>query len=165
MLIVVLYRKPPILDSDGEVGISVSRLSCQEVLLTSLAALIWCLFNVALVVVISFAPTLLQANGLSLTEAATLVSIGTWLGIATVPAGGYLAERFRAPNTVMIVCFLSAALAIVWMPMESWPLAPFVMFVILAWASAGPIMALPAEVLHPDNRGPGMGIFFSRLSP
>ena len=161
MLIVFLYRNPPVIESDAEVEISLSRLSGQEVLLASLAGLIWCLFNVSLVVVISFAPTVLQSNGLSLTEAAILVSVGTWLGIATIPVGGYLAERFRAPNAVMVVCFLSAAFAILWMPFGSWPLAPFVLFGILAWAPAGPIMALPAEVLHPDNRGPGMGIFFS----
>ena len=159
MLIVFLYRNPPVIESDAEVELS--RLSGQEVLLASLAGLIWCLFNVSLVVVISFAPTVLQSNGLSLTEAAIFVSVGTWLGIATIPVGGYLAERFRAPNAVMVVCFLSAAFAILWMPFGSWPLAPFVLFGILAWAPAGPIMALPAEVLHPDNRGPGMGIFFS----
>ena len=161
LLMVTLYRVPPKAGADSPGAGKPTRLSPIEISLVSLAGLIWCLFNVALIVVISFAPNLLQANGIALGEAAILVSIGTWIGIATIPIGGYLAQRFQAPNLVMVVCLLAAVLAIVWISGSLWPLAPFILFGIFAWAPAGPIMALPAEVLRPDNRGPGMGVFFS----
>lgn len=61
----------------------------------------------------------------------------------------------------MTASFLAATAAILWMPGAGWPLMPFIVFGVLAWAPAGPIMSLPAEILDADNRGPGMGIFFS----
>jgi len=161
LLMVTLYREPSASEASPRTETKPKRLSAREMLLTSLAGLIWCLYNVSLIVVISFAPNVLHANGMALTEAAILVSVGTWLGIATVPAGGYLTQRLQAPNRVMVTCFLAAALAVLWVPEAAWPLAPFILFGIFAWAPAGPIMALPGEVLHPDNRGPGMGLFFS----
>ena len=161
LLMVTLYREPQAREVISKTANKQTRLSANEILLASLAGFIWCLFNVSLIVVISFAPSLLHSNGMALTEAAILVSVGTWLGIATIPAGGYLAQRLQAPNVVMVTCFLVATLAIVWIPDAARPLAPFVLFGVLAWAPAGPIMALPAEVLHTDNRGPGMGVFYS----
>ena len=37
----------------------------------------------------------------------------------------------------------------------------FVLFGLIAWAPAGPIVALPVAHLTPENRGIGMGVFFS----
>ena len=37
----------------------------------------------------------------------------------------------------------------------------FVLFGLIAWSPAGPIVALPVPHLTPENRGIGMGVFFS----
>lgn len=161
LLMVTFYRAPSTASGAAPDAGKTTRLSAVEISLASLAGLTWCLFNVGLIVVISFAPNLLQANGIALGEAALMVSVGTWIGIATIPIGGYLAQRYQAPNLVMLVCFLTATLAIIWISDSLWPLAPFILFGIFAWAPAGPIMALPAEILRPDNRGSGMGVFYS----
>lgn len=161
LLMVALYRKPPARDVKPIPGGKPKGLSTREVSLVSVGGLIWCLYNVSLISIISFAPNVLRSNGMTITDAAILVSVGTWLGIATIPAGGYIAQRYQASNTVMIASFLAAGAAILWMPGASWPLIAFILFGIFAWAPAGPIMALPAEILHADNRGPGMGVFFS----
>jgi len=161
LLMVTLYREPPAGEAGSTQAARPKKLSAREIILASLAGLIWCLFNVSLIVVISFASNVLQSRGMALTEAAILVSVGTWLGIVTVPASGYIAQRFQIPNAVMVVCCLFATAAIVWIPEAAWPLGPFILFGIFAWSPAGPIMALPGEVLHPDNRGPGMGVFYS----
>lgn len=161
LLMVTLYRSPPAKKLNPTVGAKPRGLSTREISLASVAGLIWCLYNVSLIVVISFAPNVLRLNGMTITDAAILVSVGTWLGIATVPIGGYIAQRYQASNSVMIASFLATTCAILWIPDAAWPLIPFIVFGVLAWAAAGPIMALPAEVLHADSRGPGMGIFFS----
>ncbi len=162
LLIAFLYRTPEgtELDATAEV-LTQSRLTSREIALVSVAGLIWSLFNVALVGVVGFAPTLLQARGMSPTEAGFLVSIGTWLGIATIPAGGYIAERLQMPNATMVACFVIASAATAWIALGGAPLAAFAVFGVFAWAPAGPIMALATEAMRPINRGPGMGIFFT----
>jgi MFS family permease len=161
LLMVALYRKPPTKAVNSKAGAKPRGLPAWEFSLASVAGLIWCLYNVSLIIVISFAPNVLHLNGMAITEAAILVSVGTWIGIATLPIGGYIAQRYQASNSVMIASFLATTCAILWIPDAALPLIPFIVFGVLAWASAGPIMALPAEVLHVDSRGPSMGIFFS----
>lgn len=97
-----------------------------------MAGLIWCLCNVSLIVVISFAPNVLRLNGMTITDAAILVSVGTWIGIATVPLGGYIAQRYQASNPVMIASFLVTTCATLWIPDAALPLTPFIVFGVLA---------------------------------
>ncbi len=57
---------------------------------------------------------------------------------------------------------LTAAVAIcAAMPWADSPLLLFVAFGVLAWAPAGPIIALVSETLRADNRALGMGLFYT----
>jgi predicted MFS family arabinose efflux permease len=160
-LIAVGYRPPPDLVSPGAVTGRLFGLGRAEFAGVTLAATAWTLFNVGLILIVSFGPTFLTARGLPLEEAAWLVSLGTWLGIGTIPLGGYLAQRWGRPNLVMAVS-LSAAVAIcAVLPWAESPLLPFVAFGVFAWAPAGPIMALVSETLSTDNRAQGMGLFYT----
>lgn len=161
MMMALFYSSPHVASTGSAKSLPSVRLSTREVTLVSLSGIIWCFYNVGLIVVISFSAATLQLGGMALTEASVLVSVGTWLGIATLPLGGLIAQRFQMPNTVMISCFVLSALVIVWIPDGAWPLVTFILFGVFAWSPAGPIMALPGDVLHPENRGPGMGIFFT----
>jgi predicted MFS family arabinose efflux permease len=160
-LIAAGYRPPPDLVSPGPRTGRRFGLGAAEFAGVTLAATAWTLFNVGLILVVSFGPTFLTARGLALEEAAWMVSLGTWLGIATIPLGGYLAQRWGRPNLVMAVS-LSAAVAIcAALPWAESPLLPFVAFGVFAWAPAGPIMALVSETLSADNRAQGMGLFYT----
>jgi predicted MFS family arabinose efflux permease len=160
-LIAVGYRPPPDLVSPSSVTGRLFGLGRAEFAGVTLAATAWTLFNVGLILIVSFGPTFLTARGLPLEEAAWLVSLGTWLGIGTIPLGGYLAQRWGRPNLVMAVS-LSAAVAIcAVLPWAESPLLPFVAFGVFAWAPAGPIMALVSETLSTDNRAQGMGLFYT----
>ncbi len=109
----------------------------------------------------SFGPTFLTARGLALEEAAWMVSLGTWLGIGTIPLGGYLAQRWGRPNLVMMVSLTAAVGICAVLPWADSPLLPFIAFGVFAWAPAGPIMALVSETLSADNRAQGMGLFYT----
>ncbi len=161
VILAAFYRPPPAAGSEAAAGPARARLTRHEVLLVSLAGAIWSLFNVALISVISFAPALLQANGLSLAATGLLVSIGTWPALAAVPLGGFLAERTGRPQVVMVGCFVVAGLVIAWIPWAPWPWLAFVLFGLFAWAPAGPIVALPVALLDPARRAAGMGLFFT----
>ena len=127
----------------------------------TLAAAAWTLFNVGLILIVSFGPTFLTARGLPLEEAAWMVSLGTWLGIGTVPLGGYLAQRWGCPNLVMAVSLTAAVAICAVLPWAESPLLPFIAFGVFAWAPAGPIMALVSETLSADNRAQGVGLFYT----
>jgi MFS family permease len=160
-VIAIGYRPPPGLTLPAPAAGRWFALSRAEAGGVTLAAVVWTLYNVGLILIVSFGPTFLIARGLPLEEAAWMVSLGTWLGIATVPLGGYLAQRWGRPNLVMVVS-LSAAVAIcAVMPWVESPLLPFIAFGIFAWAPAGPIMALVSETLSADNRAQGMGLFYT----
>ena len=127
----------------------------------TLAAAAWTLYNVGLILIVSFGPTFLTARGLPLEEAAWMVSLGTWLGIATVPLGGYLAQRWGRPKLVMVVSLTAAVAICAVLPWTESPLLPFIAFGVFAWAPAGPIMALVSEMLSAENRAQGMGLFYT----
>ena len=165
-LIALGYRRPPDLAPSGfaEPATTPSRLlgvDRTEFAGVTLAALAWTLFNVGLILIVSFGPTFLTARGLPLEEAAWMVSLGTWLGIGTIPLGGYLAQRWGRPNLVMVVSLIAAVAICAILPWAESPLLPFIAFGIFAWAPAGPIMALVSETLSENNRAQGMGLFYT----
>ena len=165
-LIAIGYRPPPdlALPVRAEPAVAPGRrfaLGRAEFAGVTLAAAAWTLFNVGLILIVSFGPTFLTARGLPLEEAAWMVSLGTWLGIGTIPLGGYLAQRWGRPNLIMVVSLMVAAGICAVLPWAESPLLPFVAFGVFAWAPAGPIMALVSETLSADNRAQGMGLFYT----
>ncbi len=160
-LIAVGYRPPRELSGPVPATGRMFELSRAEFGGVSLAAVVWTLYNVGLILIVSFGPTFLTARGLPLEEAAWMVSLGTWLGIGTVPLGGYLAQRWSCPNLVMAVSLTAAVAICAVLPWAESPVLPFIAFGVFAWAPAGPIMALVSETLSADNRAVGMGVFYT----
>jgi predicted MFS family arabinose efflux permease len=161
VLIAVGYRPPPEQAVSAPSTGRLFALSRTEAGGVTLAAAAWTLYNVGLILIVSFGPTFLTARGLALEEAAWMVSLGTWLGIGTIPLGGYLAQRWGRPDLVMVVSLTAAVAICAVLPWAESPLLPFIAFGIFAWAPAGPIMALVSETLSADNRAQGMGLFYT----
>lgn len=160
-LIMVGYRTPPDQTEPAAAPGGLFGLDRGEFSGVTLAATAWTLFNVGLILIVSFGPTFLTARGLPLEEAAWMVSLGTWLGIGTIPLGGYLAQRWGCPNLVMAISLAAAVMICAVLPWAGSPLLLFIAFGVLAWAPAGPIMALVSEALSANNRAPGMGLFYT----
>ncbi len=129
--------------------------------LVTLAAMVWLFFNAGLILVVGFAPAFLVAQGLSVSESGFISSIGTWLGIATIPIAGYAVQRWGRSNETMIVFLIGGGCIAALIPwIDAWFIM-FVLFGLIAWTPAGPIVALPVAHLSTENRGIGMGVFFS----
>lgn len=129
--------------------------------LVTLAAMVWLFFNAGLILVVGFAPAFLVAQGLSVSESGFITSIGTWLGIATIPIAGYMVQRWGHSNETMIVFLIGGGCIAALIPwIDAWFIM-FVLFGLIAWTPAGPIVALPVAHLNTENRGIGMGVFFS----
>ena len=160
-LVGAIYHAPKAatstLPSDGGFGFG---LSVQELGLVSLAGAVWMLFNVGYIVIISFTPSLLIARGISIAAASFGTSLASWTVIATIALGGVLLDRIGHATALMITSFALMGFSIMLLPTS--PSFALIAFIgAISGLPAGAMMALPAEVLRPQSRGPGMGIFFT----
>ena len=85
----------------GQIQGVYSALNRRELLLLTIAGLVWMLINGAYLVLLSFGPVFLSEQGTSFAAAGRVVSLMSWVFLFSLPLGGYLATRYRAPNVVM----------------------------------------------------------------
>jgi predicted MFS family arabinose efflux permease len=137
-----------------------ARLSAMEIGLVSLAGGVWMLFNVGYILVVSFAPTLLAAHGLSPQGAGFVTSLVSWAVIVTIPLGGLLIDRAGHATLLMTASFAALGLATMLVPAAP-SLALMTLIGAVAGLPCGAMMVLPGEVLRPQNRAAGMGIFYT----
>jgi MFS family permease len=133
----------------------------QEVAFASLSGAIWTFYNVAYIIVVSFAPLLLADGGVAAANAAIIASAATWPLVISVPLGGVLADRTGRGELIMHACFLAMAVCIPFMLTVPSPLIMLAIVGLVAGPAAGIIMALPARVLRPESRSLGMGIYYT----
>jgi MFS family permease len=161
MLVAAIYRAPA---TTAGTPLPVGRLdfglSLREFGLVSLAGGVWVLFNAGYIILVSFVPSLLIAQGLSERDAGFGTSLVSWTAIATVALGGMLFDRIGHATALMITSLAVLGFSVLLLPGSS-------SFALIAFIGAvgglptGAMLALPAEVLHPQNRGPGMGVFYT----
>ncbi len=155
-----LYRSPKATAESTQVGL-VRGLSMREFVLVSFAGMIWTFVNAGWVVAVSFAPGYLRTKGMELGEAAAITSLSTWLAVIGVPLGGYLASRWRHPNAMIVASTVIGALAIFAIPFTSAYVVCFSVIGLIMFLPAGVMAALPIEVLRPENRATGLGLFYT----
>ncbi len=126
-----------------------------------LAGAIWSLYNGALAMVFGFGPAMLVEQGWALTDASAATSIVLWLVAVSVPLGGILADRLGRRDAVIVLGCVVFGICLCIAPGSGNVVAIFVLTGLFAGLPAGPIMSLPAMVLHPGNRALGMGVFFT----
>jgi len=162
VLLVTLYRDPPELDATAQ-GRSTLRLDLplRAWALSVTVGLCWTALNAAFIVVASFGPALLIARGASVAQAGSLLSLGIWVSLVSIPLGGYLADRIQRPNLVISVGALGAALAIGLLPVLPYPVLWFVLAGTLLGLAPGAIMALLPSALDPKHLATGLGALYT----
>jgi predicted MFS family arabinose efflux permease len=157
-LIALIYRAPTApAPSDGK---GRPRLSPAEIGLVSLAGGVWMLFNVGYILVVSFAPALLTSRGLSAQEAGLVTSLVSWTVIVTIPLGGVLIDRIGHASALMIASFILLGLGTALV--SAAPSLSLMIFVgAVTGLPCGAMMVLPGEVLRPQTRSAGMGVFYT----
>lgn len=157
LLMLLFYRLPPGVRASTEDARR--RLTRWEFSMTCLTGAIWMFLNAAYLAILSFAPSKLTED-MSIPAADAVVSVMSWVAIVALPLGGYLANRFKAPDAVMWGGLIAGILLGVHLPFSPMPLLSFALFG-FAFALAVPVVAaLPARVLARDVRGPGFGIYY-----
>ena len=160
VLVALIYRDPQGLPGAAAGSFRV-RLTRREWFLVLISGTIWGLFNVAYIVLISFAPDVFTAAGYSLAEASRIASIIGWVLIPLIPLTGAAVERVGHPGAFMTGGFLVAAAAAAALPFTSAPMVALGIVAVAIGVPAGLIMALPAQVLRAESRAGGMGVYFT----
>ncbi len=135
-------------------------LSLREAFLVSVVGIIWMLFNVGFILVVSFTPTYLTESGASVASAGFVTSLAMWITVLALPLGGLLVERTGRDTLIMLLSLFIMAAAMIALPSVS-ILAMVVVVGFAAGPPAGAIMALATRVLRPENRNTGMGVYFT----
>jgi MFS family permease len=159
-LVAAVYRRPEAVPESAAEDVR-GRLTARDFWLASWSGQVWALYNVGYILVVSFMPALMFADGASPTTAGLVTSLATWILIITVPLGGLLIDRIGHNVAIMQLSFAVMAVAMAATAVIPAALAIVVVVGLFAGPSAGAIMALPAGVLRAAVRTTGMGIYFT----
>ena len=165
-LVLLFYRSPPsaggpATGTGAETAPTQTWLTKREWTLVLIAAFVWAAFNASYLVWASFAADVLIARGMAPLEAASIVSVASWLLIASGAFAGMIADRTGRPGLILTVCMLVAIGCLVMLPRPGWALAVSIAAGLIGFAPAGLVMALTSEAMAPQKRAFGMGVFFS----
>jgi len=155
----ILVRPAEIAGEDP--GGRLFSISMRELVLASLAGVAWALFNAGFSIHISFTPDVLTNAGHTAIEAGAIISVGIWVTMVATPVGGLIVDRLGSPYLFLLVVMIGLAFTVAAFPYLAIPLVLSVLFGLWTGPGAGPIVALPSDVLRPENRGPGLGVFFT----
>lgn len=157
-LFAIFYRPAP----GSEAAATTVRVRSFPVGPLLTAALIWALFNTALAMVFGFGPLLLSERGFEAMSASSIISLFTLMVGLGVPLGGFLSDRFGV-NPVVLFSLVGSAvfLPVLTVVPNELSLAVFSVSGLVMGLAAGPIMTMPSQVLRPEARAFGMGVFFS----
>jgi MFS family permease len=138
-----------------------ARPDFRTTLAVTVAGLIWGLFNVGFAVIFSFGPTMLVERGWTIAQGGSVISIVLWLAVISVPLGGFVADRLKRPQTVLVVGSLVTTALVLSLAHTDTVIASVIALGLISGQPAGPIMSLPARVLQPHTRAIGMGVFYT----
>jgi MFS family permease len=104
---------------------------------------------------------MLVERGWSIAAAGSTISIVLWLAVVSVPSGGFLADRTKRPQSILVAGCVVFAILMVALPRSGAVVLTVAVLGLICGLPAGPILSLPARVLQPATRAVGMGIFYT----
>jgi cyanate permease len=158
LLFLVAYRRHPNDGGSATPGSKAGGLNRRELALVCMAGAIWGTFNGTFGIMLGFSPILLVASGMTLVQAGSLVGVAGWLNVASVQAGGFIAQRWGRAVLLMLLGLLGWGVCLLLMPLMP-PAAPLLVAGLAMGLPVGVILSLPAAVLRPESRSLGMGVF------
>lgn len=158
VLMAVFYHAPA--GSAAPAAQRPARLTAADVGLACITGAAWMFLNGTYLVMLSFAPVHLTERGMSLVEASAVVSLMSWVCIFALPLGGFLATRYRMSNVVMFGGLIASIALGALIPVLPGPPVMFLLFGTVFSLAVPVVGSLAAEVLAPQVRGPGFGIYY-----
>jgi predicted MFS family arabinose efflux permease len=162
LLVTIGYRVPPeqsqLAPTSQAFGLPPWRVLAPVIA----AGVMWGSFNAGLVTYFSFVPSfLVENNGMTMANAGALTSLALWVGMLSIPFGGYAVQRIGRPYvTIVVFCALTAT-ALAMIVAGAPPFAACILFGLAIGPPPGVITSLPTRVLAPGQRAAGFGVFYT----
>jgi len=152
----LLFKERPMTyEKEGSIRKALSSVEMWKV------AIIWLLFQAAMISFITWAPALLERfQGMEKIQAGFTTSLLSWTSILFVPIYGLLSDRFYIRKLFIVIGFALTALMFIVISINS-SLNIIALFVALGTASSmipSIIQTMPPEVLGPDMASVGFGV-------
>jgi predicted MFS family arabinose efflux permease len=160
VLTLVLYRDALVPGSSAGEPLRL-WLPVRQFVHVGVASAGWGLFNVSLIILVSFAPDALISQGYTPPAARSVVSLAMWATLVSIPLGGRVLEKFGWVTVSIFATLAVSSTLMVGIAQGIMPQALCIAFGLIAGIPAGALVALSAEAVTPDNRGPGLGIFYT----
>src|SRR6056297_176275 len=161
VLLAVVWRSP---FSGAQANGPSPGILGAELGLVAFSGLIWGLYNVAFIGIISWSAGRHEANGADAISAAATGSLIGWAAILSVAAGGWLARSLRRPDGAALGCFAVSAVAATVFALGG-PVTSSTVFLLALGIIIGPaaamIMTLPVEATRAETRAMGMGVHWA----
>jgi len=133
--------------------------SARELLLVSIAGLIWMVYNAGWFNFMAWMPSLLAARGHPPWVADVVLTLATWANLPAMLVGGWAAARFGR-SVVFVAGALVCAVAVAAPAVHDMPLLWGIVFGTLGSMPGGLIVELGALSCRAENRAVGMGVFY-----
>jgi predicted MFS family arabinose efflux permease len=160
ILTATLYRDPPNLVQAVEQALKLG-LPLRQFVHVSIVGVGWTLYNASFIIFVSFVPDVLIDQGYQAGAARSVTSLAMWSMLISIPFGGRVLEIAGWITVSVVVTLTVATAAMLAVSQGVAPEVLCVVFGLIAGIPAGALMALTAEAVCPDNRGPGLGIFYT----
>lgn len=127
------------------------------------AAVVWSLYNAAFVMIFAFGTLVLVDRGFDTTAASWAISSYIIAATISIPLGGWVADR---TGRSFLVVFASLMAGVVMLPallfVPGYYVVPLlIMGGLIAGLAPGPVVAMPGQILQPEARAFGTGVFYS----
>jgi MFS family permease len=161
VVVLVGYRSPPEHGAAQVAGVGLRVLHRREWLLLPLASAPWLFYNAAYQIAISFLPSYLVETGLDIGRAGSWSALNTVMLVVSVQIGGILLKRTKRFDRVCHLAICGWCAMLVGLTTGTVPLLWIVAAGLVGGLPAGGFVSLPAEILRPQSRGAGMGVFYT----
>ena len=159
--VVAVYRAPAGAAPAVTSGLGLATLTRTEWRRLLLGSLPWLLYNASFQIMMSFMPSFFVDNGFELARATSLSAVSAIGFVVGVQAGGLLLKRSAHPDLICHAALAGWCVALLALSTGTAPLPWVVLGGLLGGLPAAALVSLPAEVLRPESRSAGMGIFFT----
>jgi predicted MFS family arabinose efflux permease len=164
LLVSAFYRAPPdelssrVPAANRGLGLPAWRIVAPVIV----AGLMWGAFNAGVVGYFSFVPVLLaERGGMTLAGSGALTSLALWVGMISIPFGGYVAQWLGRPGVTIALFSGGAAAALGLIAAGAPPLFACLAFGLAIGPPPGVITSLPTRILAPVERAAGFGVFYT----
>lgn len=159
--VAAIYRAPASAAPAATAGLGLETLTRTEWQRLLLGSLPWLLYNASFQIMMSFMPSFFVDNGFELAQATSLSAVSAIGFVVGVQASGLLLKRSAYPDLICYVALAGWCMALLALSSGTAPLLWVVLGGLLGGLPAAALVSLPAEVLRPDSRSAGMGVFFT----